>query len=161
MSRPVSCTRTNYFSVKDEDAFRAIVTDMLSDTGETPTVFTRRNVDDQFGVHDQFGFCVEGELYGTLTDEAKEAMAEDPAWPDGHPDEACDMDEMIARLQDVIAPGDACIVTCTGHESTCSLWGTATVITSDGVSVVDVNEAAVAAARNMLGNAGWKTRLEY
>lgn len=137
MANYVSTTRTNYFHVKDAEAFRAFMDNVSGDDLEL--------WDEKDDKGDTvFAFGCEGSIYGIQNE-----------------DENDDYDLFIKNLQEYIADNDAVILTEAGHEKLRYVTGFATVITSKGIQFLNLDDMALSKAREMLGNPGFSTQMDY
>lgn len=127
--------RTNYFHVKDEERFRALM-DVVS-AGNLE--FWEKK--DEKG-SPTFAFGSDGTIYGisNITEGSKCEADE----------EFCD--EFLYQLKDLVADSEAVIIMEAGHEKLKYVTGTATVITSRAVVYIDLDKAACESARGLLDN---------
>ena len=140
------CTvRTNYFHVKDAEAFRVFMARVYG--SEDPIkLFEEKDCSG----NPIFGFGTYGGISGL-----RNSMDDD----DEDADETA-YDEFIAGLQEHIAD-DAVIILEAGHEKLRYVVGSATIITSQDIKHLDLTNLAVACGRAMLNNPDWKTKCEY
>ncbi len=142
-----NCTiRTNYFHVKDADAFRAL---MSRAYGTEDDIQLWEKTDKQGNL--MFGFGLHSAIAGVRN--AKDDECEDA-------DESA-YDEFISGLQACIADDDAIIIMEAGHEKLCYVVGSATVITSTELKYLDMTTLAMEAATALLKNPNWMTRCDY
>lgn len=132
-------TRTNYFRVKDEDAFKAFMGPV---SGDDLRIFEKTQDGQKF-----FGFGCYGVIYGIC--------------PEDDPDECADYDAFLDGLKSHVAEDDAIIIMQAGNEGLRYVVGDATVITSKDVQYINIDNWAVMKAREMLLNKNWKTQLDY
>ena len=141
------CTvRTNYFHVKDEEEFRALMARVY---GSEDSVELWEKEDDNGKT--VFGFGVYSGIAGVRN-----------ARDDG--DEDCDdsaYDEFIDGLQKCVADDDAIIILEVGNEKMRYVVGSATIITSKDYEYLDITNLATERAAQMLCNPGWQTRCDY
>lgn len=128
--------RTNYFRVKDETAFRDLMSRVY---GSEDTIDLWEKNDNGAKV---FGFGCYGGISGLRTEDD---------------DENDDFDSVIDELQKYVADDDAIIIFEVGNEKLRYLSGLATIITANEVKVVDLIDTACEAAANLLDNSNWKT----
>lgn len=142
-----SCViRTNYFRVKDPEAFRAFMTHVYGSEGDVE-LWDSTDSDGNL----TFGFGIYGGIGGLRNAaEDEEIDADESAF-----------DEFISGLQDHLADDDAIIILEAGHEKLRYVVGGATIITSTNVDYLDITNRAAARAAEMLGNPGWKTKCDY
>ena len=134
--------RTNYFRVKDEAAFLAL----MSRAYPSVIVFDREEDGVKF-----FGFGTYDGIAGL-----KNAVADE----DDDADEA-NYDEFISELQKCVAADDAIIILESGHEKLRYVTGIAEIITANAYKAVHIQEIAAQVAAQMLGQPSWTTRCEY
>ena len=136
--------RTNYFHVKDEDAFR-VFADKICCNEEDVSVWEDK---DKAG-NIVFGFGCCSSLTGILS--ASDGTEE--------PDAA--YDRLIKGLQEHIREDDAVIIFESGREKLNYVSGLATVVTFNECKYLDISDFAVEEARKMLGNKEWETNSSY
>ena len=142
-----NCTiRTNYFHVKDEEAFRALMSCVYG--SESPVEVFEST--DQHGCP-VFGFGSYGAIAGV-----KNAMCDE----DDDVDESA-YDEFIDELKKLIADDDAIIILEAGHEKLRYITGQAHIITKDEERFIDINKLAAYTASLMLQNSDYTTKCEY
>ena len=122
MANYESVTRSNYFHVKDEDAFSKFM-----DTVSGDDMHCWSDKDEDGNTLHAFG-C-DGSIYGV---------------PNGAKDN--DFDLFLSELQKHIAPEDAVILMESGHEKLRYVTGFATVITSGGIETISIDELAISKA---------------
>lgn len=137
MANYVGCTRTNYFRVKDEDAFKSIIRRMVSE-------------DEVVILHDdkgRFGFCSSCPIIGIA--------------PEGNMDEDEDVEEnrdnVAEALMELLPDGEAIIWSEIGHEKLRYLVGGAYVITNQTYEYVNMFHAAVQTAQQIMHDPDWET----
>ena len=144
MANYCCATRTNYFRVKDPDAFRTFMSNVHTDEGRLDIW------EEEKDGHTVFGFGGYGQILGI------------PIYDD--PDECpydYDYEEFVNGLADHIADDDAVIVLESGNEKLRYLVGSAMVVTSKDSRYMEINDLAAKAAAEMLGNPEWRTQLAY
>ena len=141
------CTiRTNYFHVKDEEAFREL---MSRAYGSEDNLQLFESADKNGKT--VFGFGVYGGIAGVRNADADEDDdVDDTAY-----------DKFIAELQKCIADDDAIIILESGNEKLRYIVGSATIITSNDHSYLDITSIASKKAAKMLNNPEWQTKCEY
>lgn len=130
-------TRTNYFSVKDPDSFRALLQTIRSDTGDLPEVITDRQVTDESHAVIKYGFRVNGCIAGSS-----------------------EFDRVCAKLQELISPNDACCIVCAGQDGTRAVWLDSYVITCDDIQTISMKHSVLLTACNMLDDKTWTTSMD-
>lgn len=130
-------TRTNYFSVKDPDSFRALLQTIRSDTGDLPEVITDRQVTDEFRTVIKYGFRVNGCVDGSS-----------------------EFDRVCAKLQELVEPTDACCIVCAGQDGTHAVWLDSYIITHKDIQTISMKHAVLLTARDMLSDEHWTASLD-
>ena len=141
-----NCTiRTNYFRVKDEEMFRKLM-DRVYGTSEV-MLFERESEN-----HTKFfGFGCYGELSGL-------ALSKDEEDPDC---EESSYEEFLSRLSQHVAEDDAVIIMEAGAEKMNYVVGSTIIITKNDIQYIDMTNAAIEKAKDMLGNPSWDTKCDY
>lgn len=137
MANYESVTRSNYFHVKDEDAFSKFM-----DTVSGDDMHCWSDKDEDGNTLHAFG-CY-GSIYGV---------------PIGA--EENDFDFFLSGLQKHIAPEDAVILMESGHEKLQYVTGYATIITAGDIETISIYDFAMAKAKEMLKNQEYSTRLDH
>ena len=135
--------RTNYFRVKDENAFRELMERVY------PSVHVFEKLDTRG--RKLFGFGA----YEAIAGVTCAAIDEDPDAQESA------YDEFIRCLQECIADDDAIIMIEAGHEKLNYVAGKAEIITATDYRYVDITRVAVGIATEMLANPNWETCCEY
>lgn len=130
--------RTNYFKVKNEDQFRAII-----EKTEAEDDIKIWKVKDSDG-NTRFGFGLYGRIFGLTDCEHK-----------------IDYGNFIQALQCCVADDDAILIFESGNEKLRYMAGIATVITSNKVEHLDVEDIARRKAAELLNNDEWDTQCSY
>lgn len=149
MANYCCATRTNYFRVKDPDAFRSFMDKVLC-SEDTIDVWEEKGAD---GVL-RFGFGCYGSVLGIGIDS-------------NQTEDACDYyddfsyDDFVNGLSNLVADDDAIIILESGNEKLRYVVGCATVVTSKAVDYLAIEDVAVSCARKLLGNDSWRTELCY
>lgn len=139
------CTvRTNYFHVKDDEAFRALMNRVYG-CEDSVELWEEKDKDGRA----VFGFGVYGGISG-LRDSDDDGFDDDSSY-----------DDFIDRLQESVADDDAIIILESGNEKMRYVTGSATIITSSECKYMDITSLAVKQAGEMLHNSSWQTRCEY
>lgn len=140
--------RSNYFHVKDEESFRAF---MNTVSGEDLHLWEEKDEKDGSTL---FGFGCYGSIYGVTgyEDDENEEYEENE-------DESYTL--FLKGLQEYIADNDAVIICEAGNEKLRYVTGFATVITSDGIETISIDELAISKAREMLKNSDYNTKMDY
>jgi len=133
-------TRTNYFSVTDDEKFRQIIADSYCSSGniEIFKYNTERSI--------KYGFGCYGEICGIR------ALQDD---------DENDYDAFVSSLQSVLADSEAIIITEVGYENLRYLIGQSHVITKSNSIFVDLRDRALAEARVMLNDPKYITKMDY
>lgn len=140
MANYMAFTRTNYFSVVDEEKFRSIVSSISAE--DQATVFENELPDGK----KQFGFGCYGCIYGLVTED-----------DEGGEDE----DALHNALQQVLSEGDAIIITEVGYEKLRYLWAGSLIITKSNIEHIHHYDAVMQKTRAILGNSQFTTQLDY
>lgn len=136
--------RTNYFHVKDEEAFRVFAEKICCNEGDVEVWEDK----DKTG-NTVFGFGCCGSLTGILL-EFESTEESDAAY-----------ERLIRGLQEHIKEDDAVIIFESGREKLNYVSGLATVITTKECKYLDISDFAVEQARTMLDNESWETKESY
>lgn len=147
MANYYASTRTNYFSVKDPDAFVKFMKTVVA-SDDRVDVWSKTDISGK----QLFGFGCYGSILGVKcpNDEDEEGWDED-----------YDYDEFVAGLSRHVAKGDAVIVIESGGEKLRYLVGSALIVTEDGSDYISIEDAAVNRAAEMLNNPSWSTQMDY
>lgn len=133
--------RSNYFRVKDPEAFKAFMSHVY---GSAPLECWEEKDKDGSLV---FGFGLYGDIYGYNA-------------ADGD-DEDGDYEAFLDELQHHVAEDDAIIILECGNEKLCYVIGSAVVITSTQVDYLDITTLATTRAAELLKNFEWITQCDY
>lgn len=157
MANLISKTRTNFIEITDFDKFKSILQNCSVDDGRTFTII--ENTED--GVT-KYGFHVTENIYGMRKrDESCNAESCADCEDSDECDMDCDYDAFLEELQQVIAPGDALIITTLCYEKLRYLKAYVDIVTHDSIDSIALETAAVKKAREMLGNKDWVTQNDY
>ena len=140
--------RTNYFQVKDPDAFRNFMERVY---GTWPSIDIWEEKND--AGKQVFGFGAYGSICGVrdaIVDEIGDEDSDESSY-----------DEFIEGLQEHVAEGDAIILLEAGNERLRYVVGSATIITSREYKYIDITQSATVAAVSMLNDPNWTTKCEY
>lgn len=140
MSNYYGVVRTNYFHVKDEEQFRAL---MAKTAGDEDGIELWDDVIDGDG-NPMFSFGVYGGISGIQNDD------------DEYDDDS--YDRFIDGLKECVAEDDVILIFEAGHEKLRYVGGGVTIITSKGVEYVNLEDSARKIVRELLGNEQWDTR---
>lgn len=143
MANYVCTVRTNYFHVKDEEAFRKLVKGIVSDYGIE--LFEKNDSDGR----KLFGFESYGSLNGIRKDNAEDN------------DEYDAEDVLYQELQSCVAEDNAIIILTAGNEKLHYVAGDAVCITHDKIEYLDLTRLAMAKAAEMLNDPLYSTVCEY
>lgn len=138
-------TRTNYFRVKDPEAFRKFMSRVYG--GCELEVWEEKDTAGNI----QFGFgCYDG------------ISGYEPESPETA-DDNCDYgyDEFLEALQQHIAEDDAVIILECGHEKLRYIIASAIIVTSKDIESLDVCDIAASRAAVLLNNPSWCTKCDY
>lgn len=137
-------TRTNYFHVKDEQAFRDLMKHVVSWDGDIEVWDDRKDANG----NQLFAFGGYASIAG---------YQEDMDDTDTDPD----YEEFINRLSECVADDDAAIIFEVGNEKLRYFTAYAIVVTSTGSETIDLTTEAIMKGGEMLHNPGWKTTCTY
>ena len=145
MANYCSCVKSNYFHVKDEEAF----CDMMSKVVGTEDGIILNKSKDEYG-RTVFDFECYGSIVGFFkTEEEEDEYDYDKAYSN-----------FTDALQKFVADGDAIIIAEVGNEKLRYITGFAHIITSKGASWVDLYDSAQRKAAEMLGNPLYETKFD-
>lgn len=130
--------RTNYFKVKDENAFRELM-GRCSANGKIE-VHTKGKYEEK-----KFCFTCDGRIYGLENKEWNEE----------------DFDGFILELQKLLPSHEAILLQEVGYEKFCYLVGSVLIITESETQYIDVKEKAMEAARKLLKKPDFTTDMDY
>lgn len=139
--------RTNYFHVKDPEAFREFMQTVVTCEDD---VHVWEEIDRNGDL--TFGFGCYGSVLGVITN----GTDGDEEYEDDY-----DFEEFVYQLSEHVAPGDAVIMMEVGNEKLRYLVGSALVITENHFEYLDLNTIAMECAAQLLGNDDWRTRMDY
>ena len=142
MANYYATIRTNYFSVKDENAFRELFQSVIAAEDEVH-LFEELQSDGSM----KFGFGCYGTISGVCTDSDDE---DNPDW-----------DRFMEALQKLVCEDDAIIITEVGNEKLRYVGGISTVITSTEIRCVDIQAEALKVAQKLLSNPKYQTQMDY
>lgn len=152
-----SKTRTNYFSVTDEDQFRKIMA-ACKGSDQIHACDNEKGGDER-----KVGFYCDGSILGLpyklVDDEPVVTFDED----EEEEDLDCDIsgDLLFKALQEMLPDGEAIIITTVGSEKMRYLSGGCVVLTKDDEQYVDLSSKAIELARSMLRNPNFTTQDDY
>lgn len=138
--------RTNYFHVKDPDAFREFMSRVYG-AGDYIELWEEKDADGKL----VFGFGTNGGISGLCDDVEEECPDTDDA----------SYDLFIDGLQEHLCDDDAVIIFEIGHEKLNYVVGSATVVTKEHCEHLDISDLATAKAGELLGNPEWTTQCDY
>lgn len=130
-------SRTNYFHVKDAELFRKFMDTVIADD-----IHLWEEKDSNSNI--VFAFGCEGTIYGI---------------PDENGNSSLNL--FFEELQKHITDNDAVIFTEAGHEKLRYVAGYASIITGTDIQHVNLDDMALSKAREMLGNPGFSTQMDY
>lgn len=148
MANYYCAVRTNYFRVKDPDAFKRFMARVVG-AEERVDVWEEEERDE--AGNPVFAFGCYGSILGI-------GIGYDPETDDF---DDYDFDGFVNGLSELVADDDAIIILESGHEKLRYVTGSAYVITSTGSSYMDINVLAAQRAAELLKNPGWKTKISY
>ena len=140
-------TRTNYFAVTDPEKLKNIIERIVWDEGSLSFLSEQ---DERWG----FG------AYACICGLRPEKAAEDQEADDDSDDE-WDASAVYEALSEVIAPGDAAIITEIGYEKLRYFNAYAVIITRGQIEVEDLRSHALSTAQTLLSDPKYGTRMDY
>ena len=159
-------TRTNYFHVNDPDSFREFMAH-VEGCEEDVQLWEEKDAEG----NPVFGFGCDGNIFGYV--EHNLPVDCDPAFngdvtiddegldEDDGPDYDVCYSAFVKGLQEHVADNDAVIIFESGHEKLRYVVGSAVIITKTDVEYVNIEDAAIAQARQMLNNDSFTTQCDY
>lgn len=126
--------RTNYFHVKDENTFEEFLKKVSGDDFHI------------FREGDMFGFGCYGSIYGIS---------------ENNEDDEDDYDAFLEGLQKQIVDDEAIIITEAGYEKLRYVSGYATVITSQKISTINLEDKSIELAQEMVKNKEYYPQMSY
>lgn len=136
--------RTNYFHVKDSEAFREL---MAKVEAEDLRFWEEKDEDGNL----TYAFGCYGNIAGIPhKNEDGELETGDGSY-----------DDFLSGFQKNVKENDAIILIESGHEKLRYVSGFVTVITFDAIKYLDLSMAALKLAKNMLKNEKYDTRMDY
>lgn len=136
-------TRSNYFHVKDPDAFRKFMGRVYGGV----EVWEEKDNAGQL----VFGFGAYGGICGI---NPPEDQADDDQYDDSY-------DTFVNGLQDHIADDDAVIILESGYEKMRYVVGSAIIVTHAEIEYLDISSCAVQRGAELLKNPEWATKCDY
>jgi len=141
MANYESKCRTNYFAITDKEKFANIIKNL---SGDGEIAFYEHDTD-----KGKYMFYCDGVLNGyKITPDENDGSNKAVA-------------KMIAELQQILPDGEAIILIESGSEKVNLISCVATIITNTDVQYINLSEAAIAKASEMLGNPDYTTEMEY
>lgn len=146
MANYVCTSRTNYFRVTDEEKYEALFSRLYCPDGDEISALTKT----ENGVT-RHGFGSYGQIWykDPALDEDEEDYQEDDC-----------INMFLEELQKILPEDEAFILFEAGHTKLQHVSGDAIVATADTIEYVNLRNAALAAARKILG-ADFQTDCEY
>lgn len=139
-------TRSNYFRVKDPEAFRRFMSRVYG--SNKVNLWEQKDKEDRL----VFGFG----LFGGIGGYASEETADDDDL-----EEYTDYDLFLDGLQQHVAADDAVIIVEGGNETLRYIIGSAVVVTRSAIEYFDVTNLATKRAAELLENPQWTTKCNY
>ena len=136
MANYCCAVRTNYFRVKDAEAFKKFMEGVYNAESGTISVWEKKCEDNTL-----FAFGCFGSICGIK--------------------ESDEYDDFIDGLQKYVAEDDAIIIWESGNEKLCYLTGTAEIITTGSYECIDIRSLAISKAAELLKNPDWETDDAY
>ena len=126
-------TRTNYFRIKNEEAFKEYINTLATTDGDFE-LWTKEDNNETY-----YAFGGNGSLYSIENDE----------------------EDIYQKLSEYVHQHDAIIITEVGYEKLRYLTGVSMVITQKGYEVVDLYDASLNKAKQLLSDETYKTNFAY
>lgn len=139
--------RTNYFHVKNPDAFREFMKTVVA-SEDNVSLWEDKDSEG----HTVFGFGCYSSILGVPTTDEEDEEYEYLEY--GY-------DEFITGLSEHVAENDAIIILESGNEKLRYVIGTAMIVTSNAAEYLDISAMAAERAAELIGNENWKTRVSY
>ena len=139
-------TRSNYFRVKDPEAFRKFMSRVYG--SDKVNLWEKKDKEDRL----VFGFGLFGEISGYKAEEADD---------DDDLEEYTDYDVFLDGLQQHVAADDAVIIVEGGNKKLRYIIGGAVVVTRRAIEYFDVTNIATKRAAELLENPEWTTCCNY
>lgn len=133
MANYMGMMRTNYFKVKDVEAFNELTNKLSAEDNITVEVTDENTC--FIGCYSPIDYIDENNDYN--------------------------IDEFYNKLSKLIADDDAAIFIEIGHEKLRYLIGLVVIVTTNDVKYLDLSNIAIETAKNMLNNPNWTTKLNY
>ena len=150
MANYCCAVRTNYFHVKDPDAFKKFMEKVIT-CEDSISIWEEK---DKAG-NAVFGFGCYSPILGILVHE--DGCSED----DDYDYDDYDFDEFVNGLSEFGADDDAIIILESGNEKLRYVTGCALVITSTDSEYMEIDVLAAQRAAELLKNPDWKTKVSY
>ena len=150
--------RTNYFTVTDAVEFKRIIAACMGD--DDVHSMDNPQVDGSI----KYGFYCNGSITGLpykYVDDEPVVVYDREEDADEDLDCEISSDLFFGALQSLLPEGEAIIITEVGSEKMRYLVGCSTVVTKTEIRGVDVQQKAVELAREMLGDTGFNTKMDY
>lgn len=144
MSNYITKTRTNYFSVTDEEKFKQIISSCKA--SDSIEVFDEKQENGSV----KYGFYCYGSIQG-FTDRNESEESDDM-------DCNYNYDAFCKALQQIIPDGEAIIITEIGFENMRYLTGESSIITRNYYKCITLQHEAVKIAGKMLNNPDFTTK---
>jgi len=139
MANYYATIRTNYFSVKDENAFRELMQSVCAE--DDVHVFERPQPDGR----KKHGFGCYGNIYG---------IPYENDFDGGR-------NRFLNALQNLVCEDDAIIMTEVGNEKLRYVIGFSIVITSKEIQSISIPDKALHLAQKILRNKNYQTQMDY
>lgn len=171
MANYVSVTRTNYFAVTDSEKLKDIVSRIKFNDGELNFL---DEIDGKWGFggfgsicglkpgDEKYCDCKHGNDCGS-EDEENYDYENDDSEDDGYDEEEDKWapDAVYEALQEVVASGEAIIITEIGREKLRYFNAYSIIITRDNIEIEELRVAALSKAREMLNDSKFNTQFDY
>ena len=152
-------TRTNYFRVRDEKAFKEVMESIVA--YEDSVEYWEKEIDGEtyyaFGAHDSIAGVCECAHCNSCKDCENEELESNEECTQCECEGEYSYEAMTKALQKVVHPEDAIIITSVGNEKLRYVGGCSTIITKEEIKHVDLWSSSIESAREILKNDKYNT----
>ena len=133
-------SRTNYFHVTDEEKYAQLYSGLYGNVVDFTKTAEDGSILHGFGAYSSVCWSSTGD-------------------PEDDPGDG--FDEFVQKLQAILPKNEAFIYVESGNENLRYVTGHTIVCTAEGISFINLADAALARAREMLGEPTWSTQIAY
>lgn len=156
-------TRTNYFRVRDEKAFKEVMESIVA--YEDSVEYWEKEIDGEtyyaFGAHDSIAGVCECAHCNSCKGCENEELDSNEECTQCECEGEYNYEAMTKALQKVVHPEDAIIIVESGYEKLRYITGESTVITAEDVEYINIWGESISKARGMLDNKDYDTECSY